>query len=1075
MGNVLRAVLYGASALWLLALPIQALCAATTVWQLQAPPAELRSSQEAATAAARHQQILQKGQLLTPDLSALDQLKVHDSIVLPLPNGEANAVIQSIKHHSAHSYSVIATIQQGNEQLPVVITRGPKGFYGRLVTANQTYAIRGDVKQSRLLPEQQLNDQLDFTQSDALELPTNLVPQQLLLPPDGHAVPAQAQNQPESHPHSTEAAAATDSTELYPPLTDTTTAVVDVLLVYSPAAAALYQGDIQTRVNHLIAVSNQIYQDSGVHLELRAAAMREAPFKAIDTKEQLNEASYRLGAFTDLDKWRFEAGADLVVLLTPETRSGLCGLGWLSTSRDADGQFLYTSSYMISLTHITCGDYVLAHETGHNMGLVHSEKQGDVGNTFPFARGYGVDNNFATVMAYQHLFNAGKVYKFSNPALLCNNLPCGIERHDPHGADAAYAINAIRFGLQNLFQPQQNPLTFEQAIAQIDDVALQGCLQSIKKKRADLHYAGQLTSLTTTNTGEFCSNNNPITSLAGLSLFSNITDINLSYHRITDFSELGQLTRLKSLTLSGSGQIDLQWLTNLTELSSLSLYNVSFTDATPIAALQKLKTLDLTNNAATNFSAIQQLRHLRELTIRPSLSSADLLANAQWLSNLTQLTRLTLTPSQLSNTGMLSAMTQLQGLTLGSTQPLNIDGLRPLTKLFSLDLSSSQQLDCTSAYQAWRALPQLSRFTLPNHCQTDDQTAPVFGPLPDIVLEATAKTTSYTLIAPIARDDRDGDIVAQTTRLMTEDFAVGEHTIYWTATDFNGNRRMVKQELIIRDTTKPILTGPDEVMVISHYVEGLYRYSPDYAPFYQQFSAWDQIDGELRVNSPDQEFWPFGLHQLPLKATDRSGNSVIRSVLVAVNYYYGPTFTAPTSATLSSPGPTGLPATDSQVQQIIELVKANEFFSKKPLKVTADYPAQLRPGKNMVVFNATDEKGFKNSYLLPVFLTDQQAPNLFVPTPLKLTASSSGIAKTDPRIVQFIQSVRATDNFDAVDASQVVINYQLPDRFLPGVTAVLFTATDASGNTISVNGYVEVTLSKRQNRLLKLLLMAPGQ
>ncbi len=232
--------------------------------------------------------------------------------------------------------------------------------------------------------------------------------------------------------------------------------VIDVLVVYTPGASAAYAGDPTTRINQLFQITNDIYRDSDVNLEIRLAGTYQVNYtddnSAQTALNDMTKATH--AAFSGVAAKREAVKADMVILYRPyKSVHASCGLAWLG--RDFTG--LTYKNYMFS--HIamnSCPDFVTAHELGHNMGLTHSRKQDGQGGAYSYATGYGVDGQFVTIMAYATSFNvdywSGTVYKFSHPGLMCKGLPCGIDRNNVSaGADAHYALNLTGPQISNFY------------------------------------------------------------------------------------------------------------------------------------------------------------------------------------------------------------------------------------------------------------------------------------------------------------------------------------------------------------------------------------------------------------------------------------------------------------------------------------------------------------------------------------------------------------------------------------------------------------------------------------------------
>lgn len=226
---------------------------------------------------------------------------------------------------------------------------------------------------------------------------------------------------------------------------------LDVLVLYTPGTVTRYNGDVLTRFKHLMDVTNQIYTDSGVNARVRMVGAEKVNYTDDNNAEVALRAMTTRSdaAFANVPAWRQKYGADLIVLYRPyKDVHGSCGIAWVG-GNGTNGSFPASSMKETAYAHVavdTCGDYVTAHEFGHNMGLLHSRLQDGRGGTFPYALGYGVYGKFTTIMAYQSSFGvdyvAGKIWKFSSPSLTCMGVPCGVDKNNASsGADAVSTLN----------------------------------------------------------------------------------------------------------------------------------------------------------------------------------------------------------------------------------------------------------------------------------------------------------------------------------------------------------------------------------------------------------------------------------------------------------------------------------------------------------------------------------------------------------------------------------------------------------------------------------------------------------
>mgnify|MGYP000751870024 FL=1 len=643
-------------------------------------------------------QAYKRGKVFSINTAVLKKYKVNDSITLNISSDESYlAKITKIKHKENGIQHIIAEINHHGEKMPVVMTLGEKEFFFRIVTAKNVQVAQGINNQGKLINEQSLSKDNDSNindvkipqQSEQFQPPSKQYKQQQNLLNQTQNTGNRQTFENIAHLQKKQS----NLTSTKKQKTSDEMVTISVLFVYSLSAEALYQGDVTTRLNHIIEVTNQIYIDSEVNIQIEIADTLAVDYPdEILSEQALDDITYKTHeAFTNIENIRFEAGADMVALLRPNMDADtVCGIAW------GNDEVINSINYMYSHTSIDCPDYVNAHEMGHNMGLAHSQAQGNEGYSFPFARGYRIsdpDSGFSTVMAYS-VSNAGKIYKFSNPEILCTELACGIDRNDTvNGADASYALNQLRFQLANIMDTETNLTLASDALNTIESAGLKSCIEN-QINNYDITYAGQVRNL-------FCSYRN-ISSLTGLENFNGLTSLYLNGNNLTDLSALSSLTKLSTLNLSDSNISSLGSLSTLLYLNNLTLSENLITSLNGLENLNFLTYLNVTDNQINEIGALSNQLNLDTLLLDNNqitdITALQALENLNWLS---------LSNNKITDLPSLAKLTKLTNFNIADNQITSFNGLSTLRKVMFLDLENNMISDL-SPLKSFRDLQKLT-------------------------------------------------------------------------------------------------------------------------------------------------------------------------------------------------------------------------------------------------------------------------------------------------------------------------------------------------------------------------------
>lgn len=361
---------------------------------------------------------------LRVNAEVLAGMAVGDSVRVNLPGqADSTVVLDRLVRHGSGNLTWIGHLQGRSDDYRVLITLGANGAIGQMLLPDASYRIE---------PNQVVAPAAAGEQA--------VVPDHN----DGLALP------PAKRPPRSEAVAG-DNAFAAGALTR-----IDVLVLYTAGLPARYSGGADALIDHLVAITNQAYLDSGIAIEVHLVGKIKTNYLEDNDNDPALTDLTNAGdiALTQVPAWRAQYGADLVTLVRPFDKSAMnsCGVGWVNGGGGVDFDPAYGYSVVsygksIDGQKYLCSDYTFAHELGHNMGAAHDRKtQNEYSPTnysgaYPYSYGYGYAGAFGTIMSYID----PRKGKFSNPAITCEGYPCGIATSDPkYAANNTLTLNNSR-------------------------------------------------------------------------------------------------------------------------------------------------------------------------------------------------------------------------------------------------------------------------------------------------------------------------------------------------------------------------------------------------------------------------------------------------------------------------------------------------------------------------------------------------------------------------------------------------------------------------------------------------------
>ena len=383
-----------------------------------------------------------------------------------------------------------------------------------------------------------------------------------------------------------------------------------------------------------------------------------------------------------------------------------------------------------------------------------------------------------------------------------------------------------------------------------------------------------------------------------------------------------------------------------------------------------------------------------------------------------------------------------------------------------------------------------------------DQTKPVIVSAAGVDLEATgelgyAGSTDSIIAAILVSDNVDAAPVVTIGAGVPDVLPFGITQVSVVVTDAAGNAAEGVVPVTVVDTTAPEFSGTNQLtLTVDAEDEVVAATDKRVTDWLTGVTATDLVDGDVAVtNSTLPAQFAFGEKEITFTATDARNNTATKvvTVLVAV----GPSVTVPDPILVVSLDGEPLPVSQTQIAAFIAEATAQDF-SGSALEVSNDAPDPFPLGETVVTFTAVDAEAREGQNISSVTViapsaendTDKdgmddqfEVDNQLDPNVDDADEDADGDGRSNldeylegkdpnaddvPPVVTAPSDVQANATgrltkvalgeataVDALDGDLVPVADRL--AFLPGVSVVTWTATDAAGNEGSTTQNVVVS------------------
>ncbi|MEP7156726.1 MAG: M12 family metallo-peptidase, partial [Betaproteobacteria bacterium] len=264
--------------------------------------------------------------------AALAALRTNDEVQFTMPDGTQYSVLfDRIEDHGGGIRSTVGYLKQYGKDFRVIITTGPDGTFGSILTPAANY---------RIVPG-----------TDGQDLLVNMTEENKLVPfinlgDDSRRVPDEPASGKPAGLSSINARAGDTETSISL-VTPTPQATVDLMVVYSTGFAARLGSGLMTRLYNLVTAANTAYADSEVAITLRLVNATMVNYIDTDDDGDALDAITPVsgggtGVFANIESIRNANGADMVSFMRTGSDFGGHGVAWLTTSATPQAVRMYS-------------------------------------------------------------------------------------------------------------------------------------------------------------------------------------------------------------------------------------------------------------------------------------------------------------------------------------------------------------------------------------------------------------------------------------------------------------------------------------------------------------------------------------------------------------------------------------------------------------------------------------------------------------------------------------------------------------------------------------------------------------